>query len=296
MTSTDIRRVAVVGGAGFLGSHLVDRLVADPHTAWAVEVVDDLSTGSLGSLATARAQAVSGRLSITHLDATGPEFAGFIERRRPEVVVHLAGFSRPTAEPAAAATESVRTLTIAASILEACRSGEVTKVVTCVPAVDLYGAYQGREVPLKESRGFTPDATLGIAARTVIDWCTHYRDRYALEFTVLALGDVYGPRHPVVSDPVAAAIAGRPLERTLDPIYVADVAEALVSALDRAGGLVVNVSSGDSVTASDLARAAGREPVAVALRPQRFALSLVRSRIHLAWAPWTPLADGLATI
>lgn len=293
MNESDIARVVVVGGAGFLGSHLVDRLVGDPRSTWSVDVVDDLSTGSLAALAQARAQAPSGRLAITHLDATQPEFAAFLERRRPRVVVNLAGFTRVGSDPAEEMAIAMSSLGLSASVLEACRAAGVDKVVTCVPAVELYGTHTSREVPLKESRGFTPDGVVGVAASTVVDWCTRYRDRHALEFTVLALGDVYGPRHPRRNDPVAAAIAGHPLERTLDPVYVADVAEALVQALSRAGGLVVNVASGEGVAASDLARAAGGEPVAVPLRPRRFALSLVRSRIHLAWAPWTPLEDGL---
>ena len=81
--------VVVVGGAGFIGSHLVDRLLAESHH---VDVIDDLSTGTLGNLAEARA--AGGGLKIHHLDAASPEAASLIGMRRPDVVFHLAAFPR----------------------------------------------------------------------------------------------------------------------------------------------------------------------------------------------------------
>ena len=81
--------VVVIGGAGFIGSHLVDRLLAENH---AVDVVDDLSTGSLGNLADARAS--GGQLKIHHLDALSSEAASLLGMRTPDVVFHLALFPR----------------------------------------------------------------------------------------------------------------------------------------------------------------------------------------------------------
>jgi UDP-glucose 4-epimerase len=81
-------RVLVVGGAGFLGSHLVERLLAEGHE---IEVVDDLSTGAIANLGAARSDArMSGRLRIHTLDAAVPELADLLSRREPDVVVHLA--------------------------------------------------------------------------------------------------------------------------------------------------------------------------------------------------------------
>ena len=81
--------VVVVGGAGFIGSHLVDRLLAEGH---GVDVIDDLSSGTLGNLADARA--VGGELKIHHLDAASSEAASLIGMRRPDVIVHLGLFPR----------------------------------------------------------------------------------------------------------------------------------------------------------------------------------------------------------
>jgi len=87
-------RCLVVGGAGFVGSHVVDRLLAEGHT---VDVVDDLSTGSLSNLAVARAEHV-GALKFHNVDVRQPELADLLGRLRPEVAVHLA---LPSSGPAA---------------------------------------------------------------------------------------------------------------------------------------------------------------------------------------------------
>ena len=82
-------KALVVGGAGFLGSHLVDRLLADGDS---VDVVDDLSRGSLANLAEARAS--GGTLKIHHLDAASAETASLLGMRAPDVVFHLAAVPR----------------------------------------------------------------------------------------------------------------------------------------------------------------------------------------------------------
>ena len=79
--------VVVIGGAGFIGSHLVDRLLAEGH---AVDVIDDLSTGTLGNLADARA--AGGDLKIHHLDASSADADSLLGMRRPDLVYHLALF------------------------------------------------------------------------------------------------------------------------------------------------------------------------------------------------------------
>ena len=75
-----------MGGAGFVGSHVVDRLLAEGHT---VDVVDDLSTGSLSNLAMARAEHI-GSLKFHNIDVRQPELADLLGRLRPDVAIHLA--------------------------------------------------------------------------------------------------------------------------------------------------------------------------------------------------------------
>jgi UDP-glucose 4-epimerase len=275
----------IIGGAGFVGSHIVDRLLAE---GFAVDVVDDLTTGSLANLASARSQHAS--LTIHHLDATGAEFPQLVTLRRPSVIINVAAFTAGND-----VTALQRSFHLVTATIDAARRYQIPKVIITVPAVSLYGPANAKEIPLKEARGFQPDDEVGVTAVAVVRLLEVARARHAVEFTALALADVYGPRQRRDQDPVAGACAGKPLERTLDLVYVEDIAEAVFKALGRGGGLVVNLGSGEAVTSAELARAAGHEPAAVVLRAQRFAISPVRARIHLSWAPWTSLADGLVS-
>jgi UDP-glucose 4-epimerase len=292
-------RVLVIGGAGFLGSHLVDRLLAEGNV---VDVVDDLSTGSLANLADARAR--GGEVKFHHLDAAGPDLVELIGLRRPEVVVHLGSFTGAGTELEQAAAAMTSVLIVA----ESCRRGGVEKLVTAVPGAELYGPLAAKDIPVKEARGFEPVDVLGVAARTVIDVLQVFRERDALEFTVLVLGDVYGPRQRSDSGPVAHLIAhleGREAHppadpgRTFDLVFIDDVVDAVVRSLTRGGGLVVNVGTGVHTLTADLVRAArGVDDTGGITRsfgaPTRFALSPMRARIHLSWAPWTTVGEGLA--
>ena len=118
-------KVLVVGGAGFIGSHLVDRLLAEQHT---VDVVDDLSTGTLANLAVARS--MGGELKIHHLDVCADEFGSLVAMREPDVIVHLGwlppGRTRPAVQAAA--------VHAALNVLDAARASGVGKVVTAVSA------------------------------------------------------------------------------------------------------------------------------------------------------------------
>lgn len=290
----------VVGGAGFIGSHLVDRLLAEGA---AVDVVDDLSTGSLANLAEARA--VGGHLKIHHLDARSDELAALVALRRPEVMYHLAWMPPGVGGHATLAAAVASTL----SLLEAARRNGVTKVVTTLPAAALYGEVPPRDLPVKEGRPWEPLGPRGIVARAVADLFVSYRERHALEYTALALANAYGPRQRADGGVVAAfetaLAAGSPVtlhgdgRQTRDFVYIDDAVDALARAATRGGGLVVNVGTGVATPVRDLLSLLGGRGVATTQVPRtpddvdRCALSVVRARIHLAWAPWTELADGL---
>ena len=129
-------RALVCGGAGFIGSHLVDRLLADGH---AVEVVDNLSTGSFANLHAARAS--GGELKIHNVDVTAPEFLDLVSLRRPDVIFQLTALSPSSAH----AISSIGAAAEVVSALEAARLYGAAKVVVGLPATLLYG-----EVPVRD--------------------------------------------------------------------------------------------------------------------------------------------------
>ena len=297
-------------GAGFIGSHLVDRLLAEEHT---VDVIDNLTVGSLASLAAARAS--GGALRIHHLDAASAEAESSIGFRRPDVIFHLALLPRHDAAPMAQ-SEAFQS---ALATLESARRHGVSKVVVALPASAIYGHPTLKSLPMKEGEPsqLEPRDVRGVVARAIIDLLVSYRDRHAIEFTALALGSVYGARQRptggVVARFVDAAATGRaPVlfgdgRQTRDSVFIDDVVDALVRAGSRGSGLVINVGTGEQTSivelwskiASSVDGAADIEPVRGPPRlheVQRFAVSPVRARIHLGWSPWPSLDVGLTRL
>lgn len=294
-------RALVTGGAGFIGSSLVDRLLAEGHE---VDVVDDLSTGSLANLSDARSGR-TGRLHIHQVDVRDDAVVDLVTRLSPDVVFHLAG--RPPSSDAVVEDAEV-TVVGGLRVLDAARRAGARKVVVASTS-EIYRAPEASELPIRESHPRQPAHAHGVAAKALTDYLAAYRETHALEFTALALGEVYGPRQRggLVFDLATSLTSGAPgsidVEATRDLVFVDDVVDAFVRAAERGGGLLVNVASGTETTLGDLAeRIAVRLGVDVAIpagrrrRRQpgdRIALDRGRARIHLGWEPWTALDDGL---
>ena len=295
----------VVGGAGFLGSHVVDRLLGEGSVVSRIDVVDDLSGGTLANLAAARNSA-GGRLNIHALDAATPEFTTVVERAAPTVILVTAAFADARSDVHSAA----RSYLLVTSVLEAARSARVPKVVVTVPAIGLYGDVPVRDLPVKEDHPHRPVGASGVTAASVLELLDHYRSDHNVDFTALALATVYGPRQRddanVVAALLAAARDGREATvhgdgcQTRDLVYVTDVVDALVRAVTKGSGLVLNIGTGKQTSVSELWSIIGgnRGVVKVPARPfdvKRCALSPSRARLQLGWTPWTSVAEGVVS-
>lgn len=297
-------RIMVCGGAGFIGSHLCDRLVAEGHE---VDVVDSLQTGALSNLAEARA--ATGRFKFQNISVDSPEFAELVSLRRPEVIVNLVSMAPSLCH----LSGGLSSLKIAATVLEASRLASVSKVVTALPSALLYGEVAAKDLPIKEGHLNEPRTSEEVLARAIADLHSVYRDRHGVDFTVLAVANAYGTRQRA-EDGVVAAFVGAldsgaaPVlhgsgKQTRDFVHVDDVVDAIVRSLDRGGGLVVNIGTGLATSIRELwgmmSGASGLAPRAAAARPHdiaRLSLSPVRARIQLGWSPFTALKDGLARL
>lgn len=298
------RKVIVCGGAGFIGSHVVDRLLAEGHE---VDVVDDLSSGALANLQDARSSA--GRFKFQNIAIESNEFAPLVSMRTPDVIINVAAFA-PAQNHLAG---SIASLESTVAVLEAARLSNVAKVITTIPAALLYGEVTARDLPIKEGHITDPRTTGEVLGRAAADLHTVYRERHGVEFTVLAVGNVYGPRQRPEDGVVAAFLdaidnAKAPIvhgtgKQTRDFVHVDDATDAIARAMDRAGGLVVNVGTGVPTSINELwAKMAGKsspKPHQSAARPHdlmRMSLSPVRARIQLGWSPFTGLDAGLASL
>jgi UDP-glucose 4-epimerase len=306
-------RALVTGGAGFIGSNLVDRLLAEGHE---VDVLDDLSTGSLANLAEARADRTN-RLTFHQIDIRDPQLVDLIGRRSPEVVYHLAAQIDVRVSVARPAFDAEVNVIGTLNVLEGARVAGSRKVVFASSGGTIYGDVPGTDLPIKESHPQVPLSPYGVTKRVAFDYLNLYRQLHGLEFTSLALGNVYGPRQdPHGEAGVVAIFAGRLLAdepctiygdgmQTRDYVYVDDAVDAFVRATSKGGGLLVNVGTGVETSVNDLykalARAAGVDrPAAMAPdRPgelRRSCLDPGRASIQLGWKPWTTVEDGAARV
>ncbi len=302
-------RTFVTGGAGFIGSTLVDRLLAEGHE---VDVIDDLSSGTLSNLAPARAMA-DRSLSVHQLDIRSADVVELMSRRRPEVVFHLAAQKAVPVSIDKPVLDADINILGSLQVLEGARAAGAHRVVYAASGGTLYGDVAVEDFPIRESQPQRPTTPYGVSKKVVIDYLEMYRAMYALEFSALALANVYGPRQdPEGEAGVVAIFAGRMLrgepvtiygdgDQTRDFVYVDDVVDALVRAGSRGGGLVCNIGTGRETSINEVfaavAAAAGYELPAGHGPPRaevrRNVLDCARASMQLGWQPWTGLAEGV---
>jgi len=314
-------RAFVTGGAGFIGSVLVDRLLAEGH---AVDVVDNLASGSLANLAAARSNP-DHELSFQRLDVASSDMAEVMTRRPPEVVYHLASGPGSAASVAWPVADAEINVIGSLRVLEGARRAGARKVVFATSGAAIYGGSSTR--PVKESAPLKPLSPHGVAEASVIGYLAAYRELHNLEYTALALASVYGAGQGpsglsgvgssgvessgVVARFAGALATGRPAViygdgmQTRDFVYVDDAVDALARAAGRGSGLTLNIGTGVETAISALyAKVAGAlgidaAPTHAPARPGevvRCSLDPARAAIHLNWAPWTTLDAGVAAV
>ncbi len=306
-------RVLVTGGAGFIGSTLVDRLLAEGH---AVDVIDNLSSGKLANLAAARAD-LDHEFTFHQMDICDPGVAELLERRRPEVVFHLAAQIDVRVSVADPALDARINVIGSLNVLEGARRAGARKVVFASSGGTIYGDVDPGDLPVTEAHPQQPVSPYGVSKKCVTDYLFAYRELHQLEYTSLALANVYGPRQdPHGEAGVVAIFAGRLLagercrifgdgSQTRDYVFVDDVVDAFVRAAERGSGLLCNVGTGveTSVTGLHTAMAANAgvpdDPEFAPARAGELARSCLdasRAKLHLGWEPFTDLPAGTAAV
>jgi UDP-glucose 4-epimerase len=309
-------RALVTGGAGFIGSWLVERMLARGDI---VTVVDDLSTGSLSNLAAARAVNLqrAGAFTFVRADITADGLEGIVAAARPDLVHHLAAQMDVRVSVRDPLFDLRTNVLGTVAVLEASARAGVKMLTFASSGGTIYGS-PARQ-PVSERAGLDPLSPYAAGKAAVESYLRAYRGLYGLDSTVLALGNVYGPRQsPHGEAGVVAIFAGELLagrQGTIfgdgtsirDYVHVDDVVDAFVLAggdglrPPPAPGRRLNVASGAGTTVRDLhalvATAAGAEdrPTFAPARPGELAaITLeVRAARQVGWVPRTPLAGGV---
>lgn len=294
------RRILVTGGAGFIGSNVVDLLVEHEFD---VVIVDNFVTGKVEN--------INPKARVYNCDVGDEAFREIVRQEKPDCVIHHA--AQIDVQTSIRKPEFDAEVNIVASInvLEACRLNGVRKVIYASSAA-LYG--DPLYLPVDEDHPPLATSPYGISKYVVEHYLAMYNRLYGLNFTVLRYANVYGPRqNPLGEGGVIAIFSNRILsgkscivygngEQTRDFVYVEDVARANLLAIDRADNAVINVSSGTEVRVNsllDVMKNVFGHDVEVEYAPARpgeilrSSLSNKRAMDLLGWKPEFDVESGI---
>jgi UDP-glucose 4-epimerase len=294
-------RVLVTGGAGFIGSHLADALLARGDD---VVVADDLSAGRAARL---DPQVSLHKVSITDASA----FAEVVEGSHPDLICHLAAQIDVRASVKSPADDAQVNIVGTVNVLEAARA-----VGARVLFASSGGALYGRDAPIPSREDVLPlpESPYGIAKYCAEQYIGLYNRLHGTSHSVLRLANVYGPRQDPAGDAgvitifCASALNGEMPSiygdgtQTRDYVYVGDTVSAFLAAADRGRPGTWNIGTGVEVSVLDLVSIIGGisgsplVPRFAEARPGellRSAVAVDRSAGELGWRARTPLADGV---
>jgi UDP-glucose 4-epimerase len=310
MTAAAPRRALVTGGAGFIGSHVVDAFL---ESGYEVVIIDNLSSG--------QRENIHPGATFHHLDIVSPEAARVVREGQFTVISHLAAqidVRKSVADPAYDASINVGG---SLNLLEAVRqSGRATRFIFSSTGGALYGDFV--TPPNVEDFPKDPESPYGIAKLAVEYYMAYYARIHRLDTVALRYANVYGPRQNphgeagVVAIFCSRILDGQPMTafgdgmQTRDYVYVKDVARANLLAaaatLPAPGRLDVrgyNIGTGVETTVVELAdrlRRAAKSAVAMQHAParpgeqQRSAVSIAKAAAELGWTPQVGLEQGVA--
>lgn len=291
----------ITGGAGFIGSHLADRLIAE---GCAVTVVDNLSSGKKENL--------NPEAGFHEADVRDKNIGGVIEREKPDVVFHYAAHIEARESMADPVSDAGVNILGSLNVLEGCRKAGVKKIIFASSGGEIYGS--ASEMPTPETYLPAPLSPYGVAKFSVEKYLDSYRRLFGLSYLAARYANVYGPRQNPNGEAGVVAIftgkmlkGGQPLihgdgRQTKDYIFIEDAVEATVSGFKKGLEGVLNVGTGKEASVMEIFNkirgltGSSCEEKHVPLPAcgfERGCLSIGRAEKELGWRPKHSLDQGL---
>jgi UDP-glucose 4-epimerase len=294
-------KVLVTGGAGFIGSHVVDFFIREGHE---VVVVDNLHTGKVENL--------NPRARFYQVDIRSPELEEVFAKERPEVISHQAALVNVRESMLKPMLYAEVNILGSLNLLELARRYEVKKIIYASTGGAVYG--EPEYLPVDEEHPINPLDPYGASKHAVEHYLHLYYLNYGLEYISLRYPNVYGPRQdPFGEAGVVAIFTGQMLrgeqpvingsgEQERDFLYVEDVARANILALEKEGCGIYNLGWGKGTSVNEIFRLlkelTGYPGKAVHGPPKqgevfKIRLKADKAKRELGWEPLVPLEEGL---
>jgi len=295
-------KVLVTGGAGFIGSHIVDALVEQNHQ---VVVADNLATGSIDNINPAA--------KFYNMSICDKKLVHIFEEERPEIVNHQAAqtvVAKSTSEPIFDAQQNILG---SLNVIVNCVRFGVKRIVYASSGGAVYGEPQ--YLPVDEKHRVKPISPYGVSKYAGEHYLRLYGIQYGIEYVVLRYPNVYGPRQNPNGEAGVVAIFARQMlngepatifgsgDKTRDYTHVSDVVAANLLAMERGHNDIYNigtaVETSDSKMFKEIAKLLGytKEPIHMPVRPGeicRIYLDATKAERELGWQSRISLGQGLS--
>ncbi|MHB8781213.1 MAG: SDR family NAD(P)-dependent oxidoreductase [Candidatus Geothermincolia bacterium] len=302
-------KVTVTGGAGFIGSNLTDALLERGHN---VVVVDNLSTGRFENLLNVKDAAREKRFAFFHMDIRDPAVAVAIKEQEVDAVIHLAAQMDVRNSVADPVNDAEINIIGTINLLRLCTQAGVKKFINTSSGGCIYG--EPETFPVKEDAPKWATSPYGVSKNAADLYIRYFSQAYGMDFTTLALANVYGPRqNPFGEAGVVAIFGGKMLaaetplifgngDQTRDFVYVGDVVDAYIRALESGSGELINIGTCQETSVNELYRLI-QELTAFEEPPEymperagelfRTCLAIGKAEKVLGWTPSTSMRQGL---
>jgi UDP-glucose 4-epimerase len=303
-------RIVVTGGAGFIGSNLVDALLEQGHS---ITVVDNLSTGKFDNLFKVKDAAKENRFNFLHMDIRDASLGAAFKGKDIDAVIHLAAQIDVRYSVRHPVIDGDINVLGTLNVLEMAAQGGVKRFVNTSSGGCVYG--EPESLPVAETAPRMPDSPYGVSKLAAEQYIRYYERNHGIASCTLALSNVYGPRQNAMGEAgVVAIFAGKMLahetpvifgsgDQTRDFVFVEDVVSAYIAALEKGAGEFINIGTSVQTSVNEL-YAKMAELLDFEPQPQyaearegeldHIALNVEKAERVLGWRPTTSFDQGLA--